>query len=405
MLLLPNGCSCSNPSVFPKNWNATGASIKIDWRIQYYFYDPKLADKYPKGSLRIIKGMNSFRTLAERREAVKVLLEELMEALQLEGYNPITKKKVEPIVTDYEIDPSTKFIEALNQVLPKLDVVESTRSNLKGVIKDVKSAAENMRLDRLPISEIRRKHIKSILEHISKTKKDFSAHRFNKHRSYLMMLFKELEELEATDIDPVSKISKKKTETRLRELLTDKERLLIDKHLKKKTYTFWRFLQIFFHSGARETELLRLQAKDINLEKQRFKILIKKGKNNKWTERTIKDVALPLWEELLQGANPEDYIFSAGLKPGVNSIRADQIPRRWRTHVKESVKKGGLGITADFYSLKHLNLDETAATLDINAAAAMAGHTTPIITLKHYTQGEGDRQHERLRKVANSFAG
>lgn len=34
----------------------------------------------------------------------------------------------------------------------------------------------------------------------------------------------------------------------------------------------------------------------------------------------------------------------------------------------------------------------------------MAGHNTPIITLKHYTQGEGERQHERLRKVANSFA-
>ncbi len=404
MLLLPNGCSCSQPSVFPKNWNATGASVKMDWRIQYYFYDPQLAEKYPKGSLRIIKGMNSFRTLTERREAVKVLLDELMEALQHEGYNPITKKKVEPVVTDYEIDPSTKFIDALNQVLPKLDVVDSTRSNLKGVIKDVKGAAEHMRLDRLPISEIRRKHIKAILEHISKTKKDFSAHRYNKHRSYLMMLFKELDELEATDIDPVSKISKKKTETKLRELLTDDQRILIDKHLKKKTYTFWRFLHIFFHSGARETELLKLQAKHVDLARQRFMPLVKKGKNIKWTSRTIKDVVLPLWEELLIGAKPDDYLFSIGLKPGPKSIRVDQIPRRWRTHVKADVKKGGLGITADFYSLKHLNLDETAATLDIHAAAAMAGHTTPIITLKHYTQGEGDRQHERLRKVANSFA-
>lgn len=109
-----------------------------------------------------------------------------------------------------------------------------------------------------------------------------------------MMLFKELEELEATDIDPVSKISKKKTETKLRELLTDDERILIDKHLnKKKTYTFWRFLQIFFHSGARETELLKIQAKDVNLDKQRFKILIKKGKNNKWTERLLRMLPCP----------------------------------------------------------------------------------------------------------------
>lgn len=76
--------------------------------------------------------MNTFKTLAERREAVKVLLDELLEALQFEGHNPITKTKVEEIVTTYEIEPSTRFIEALKQVLPKLDVVASTKSNLKG---------------------------------------------------------------------------------------------------------------------------------------------------------------------------------------------------------------------------------------------------------------------------------
>ena len=107
---------------------------------------------------------------------------------------------------------------------------------------------------------------------------------------------------------------------------------------------------------------------------------------------------MPLWIELLKGAKPEDYLFSVGLKPGSKKIIREQITRRWNVHVKKK-----LNITPDFYSLKHLNIDETAAALDIKDAAAMAGHTTPVITIAHYALNEKDRQHERLRKVNNSF--
>ena len=58
----------------------------------------------------------------------------------------------------------------------------------------------------------------------------------------------------------------------------------------------------------------------------------------------------------------------------------------------------------DFYALKHLNLDETAAILDAEAAAKMAGHTSTVITLKHYLFNEEERKMKKLRKVDNSFA-
>lgn len=41
-ILLPNGCSMSEPSVNPTNWLSGGAAlIKKPWRIQYYFYSPE----------------------------------------------------------------------------------------------------------------------------------------------------------------------------------------------------------------------------------------------------------------------------------------------------------------------------------------------------------------------------
>jgi hypothetical protein len=66
--------------------------------------------------------------------------------------------------------------------------------------------------------------------------------------------------------------------------------------------------------------------------------------------------------------------------------------------------KEGLGIDIDFYSLKHLNLDETARLLDAAAASKMAGHTSTMITLKHYLVNEEERKMEKLRKVNNDFA-
>jgi hypothetical protein len=71
-MLLPNGCSCSDPTVYPANWENTGASIKQDWYIQYYFYDPVFKEKYKNGKLFIVKGgINRLKTLSERREALK----------------------------------------------------------------------------------------------------------------------------------------------------------------------------------------------------------------------------------------------------------------------------------------------------------------------------------------------
>ena len=57
-----------------------------------------------------------------------------------------------------------------------------------------------------------------------------------------------------------------------------------------------------------------------------------------------------------------------------------------------------------YFSGKHLNLDETATILDAEAAAKMAGHTSTVITLKHYLINEEERKMEKLRKVNNDFA-
>lgn len=93
------------------------------------------------------------------------------------------------------------------------------------------------------------------------------------------------------------------------------------------------------------------------------------------------------------------HVFSSNFKPGKTCTTTKRMGNKWKQYVKE-----GLGIDIDFYALKHLNLDETAAILDAEAAAKMDGHTSTVITLKHYLVNEEERKMEKLRRVNNDFA-
>ena len=82
----------------------------------------------------------------------------------------------------------------------------------------------------------------------------------------------------------------------------------------------------------------------------------------------------------------------------------ERITKKWLALIKATKEKGGLGINTDFYSLKHLNFDETASILSIEAASQMAGQSSTIITIKHYAINEESRKMEKLKKIDNSFA-
>ena len=163
-------------------------------------------------------------------------------------------------------------------------------------------------------------------------------------------------------------------------------------------YPFGRFMQIFFHSGARESELMEIKTFNVDLQNQQFLVVVNKGRSSAEYKKPIKNIVLPLWAEIINKAKEGQYLFSKGLKPGDIPINANQ-GRRWRTHIK-----GKLHITADFYSLKHSNLDEISAELSIQDAAKMASHTSIRTTEAHYATNEAQSQMDRLKNMNNSFS-
>jgi hypothetical protein len=102
----------------------------------------------------------------------------------------------------------------------------------------------------------------------------------------------------------------------------------------------------------------------------------------------------------MKDCNPGDFVFSVGLRPGPTKIRSEQITRRWETHVKLK-----LGVTVDFYAHKHANTTEIIDEQDNNEndAAALNSHTSTAMVINIYDVKQQYRQHERLKKINNSY--
>lgn len=394
-------CSFSEPFISPKNWNTKRKDIlNKNWFVQCYFFDPLYKDKYPRG-FPYRKKINKLHDLDDRIAAAKFLLDAIPQ-LFISGYNPISKEYMYADISEssnLEITEHSPFLDALNWAFSNITVSNTTKNDIKYILKAFSISLLALRLDKIAIGTVRKRQIRFVIDDIQKRDGLFSAHKFNKYRDHLSILFKELCEYDAVETNIVLGISKKKTIKNIREVLNEDERIAVNAHLKENHFRFWLFTILFFHSGARITELLDLKVKDVNLEKGTFRILVKKGKEHTYIDKVMKEISLDHWSKAIIGGKKDDYIFSVGLIPGEQRIRIEQIQRRWRTHVKQK-----LGITADFYALKHLNLDDISRLYSINDAASAAGHTSTRMVTTHYAVGEKERQDEKLRKMPNTFA-
>jgi len=401
MLQLPHGCWCSDLSVSPKNWRNGGASLLTKtWRIQYYFKDPEHMDKYKYGKLVFVKGMNVYRTLPERRQATEKLLENELRLLKEDGYNPITKTFIPPGISDQsEIDPTTPFIKALTKSLARLTITQRTKIDMKSMITKLEKAARQLGIYNTSINSVTRRHLKTILDQCAINSIKFTNTRYNTYRGYLMMLFKELVELEAVPTNPLRDISKKPVTKKLKKVLIDNQRKKIDEHLAAVFPAFRNFVHLFFHSGGRMPELRQLKPSMVNLQKQTYRCIVKKRKQYTEVERTIKTIALPYWKYFLDNCPDDHFIFGPLLRPGMKPMGESMTSRYWQYYVKQD-----LGIDVGFYNLKHLNVTEVVDALDEQAAAELSAHTTTSMVAKVYDIRNKQRQHERLLGLKNKFA-
>jgi integrase len=432
---LPHDARVGKITVHPSNWDQAdipgkpGPTTKEDWYIFYRWHHP--AYPKPKGNLIILKGMNEEKKLSERRKVVRGLIENEIGQLKA-GWNPITRKLIPVKTNDLEIPPSYPFVAAFDKAYNLL-AKTSSKAEVRKALPHFKKAMRQMKYENLPIGEVRQHHLEVLLIQIGRNKKEeydnlrtlavkyskntrpsrqlkakkkipteWGASGFNHYRSYLQMLFKILKKVGATEVKPVDDIEKRMAVKKRRKGITADEMNKINTIIRDKHYTFWRFITIFYRSGAREAELMRLKKEDVELQGQRFHVLIKKGKGqHEEVPKTITKEVLHLWEEVMREARRGEYLFSKDLRPGAAAISPRQITIRWRWHVKEK-----LGIEADFYELKHKNTTQVISIalrkIDeaTKVAAVVNNHKSTDMSRKVYDLEADQRLHRELKNVS-----
>jgi hypothetical protein len=444
MILLNNGCTRSEISVTPSDWDydfikelekASGKPeaekavqrivqrlITAKWKIYYRYYDPVFKDDPVKwGQMIQIRGMNDIKDLVKRQAATKILLEGEIERIDQKLRNPITGKYHVVAQSVEEILPSTPFIDALTKAASMIKCVPRMMEDINCVIKKIETAAGKL-FDKgwhkpylsLKISQVSRKHIVYLFEQCKKDNDKFSVHRQNRYRSYLMMLYKQLVKLEAVEHNPINDIPVEKGSIKkVKQLFTETEMLLLDTNLRAWEYHFWRYMRIFHRSGSRTSEMTLLKPEQVSLESQEYIVLVKKGRNYVEQVRPIPDDILPLWIEAMGEAKPSQFLFSEYFKPGSKQIDKTWVERRWAKYVMgypeewkdEKIRRENcLYIKKTFYLLKSQNTDAIANKLDIKHAAAADGHTNTRTTKNHYAIGEGRRELEKLKRTEIPFS-
>ena len=386
-------CHYSDIWVHPENWKSltTQKSLKLNWYVECKFYDPLFKEKYPKG-FPYRKKLNSYRTLEERKAAIQTLLTAIPKLLEDKGYNPITKKYMIPEAkpAPETLHPKLNFIEALRITYPKLTVSEGVKKEMKRIINKVEQSAAELRIE-FAIFEIHSGHVRDLLDYLNLTPNEY-----NKYLTHLSIVLSDLVEKRMVFHNPIKDIKKKKTVKKIRETMEISELKKVFKILKTEHYTFYRYGMIFFHSGARTSELFRVQKKHVNLVKQEYKVTILKGNTYKEVIKVILPKVIPFWSEILnECTSDDDFLFTRGLKPSLVPTQPYQITKRWKRLVKDK-----LNVTADFYALKHLFLDELDKASDpkLNLPKGMADHTTDV-TETVYLVGREKRKNEILKTV------
>lgn len=430
MLSLPNGCWCSGTkgnaeknipdqlAVTPANWQNKNALLKKTWCIHYRFHDPACKEQYPNGKQVQVKTGNNLKTREERQKAVRHIMENELYQLQFRGYNPITQEfKMEERLL-YEVHPDTPLVDALAVAVKKLNGVKGTIEDAESCLRYIKIALVHLRYSLRPVSSIRGPHLQALLDYMQdknigpepkgkkkgaetvKAKKHpFTDAKYNRYRSNLVMIFKKLKKLGAVDSNYAEDIERKKKVKKIRVTLLDKERVKVDKYLSGLHPAFHRFMLIFFHAGVRETEIMAVRGTEVDLERQVFKVMIKKGREYREAEKIIVDNAVPLWREAMHNCGPDDYVFAEGFVPAPVPIHANVVSRWWLRHVKKP-----LGIKADFYALKHLHSTELTEQMGEAAAAAINSHESTAMVEEVYDVRQRKRKDDRLKRNNVKFA-
>lgn len=348
------------------------------WYVYFRFGGKVFRYKY---GINYIKNYN--KRLAEANSLRNALHQKLKD-----GWNPMVPEL-------QSFDSNMKILEALEFAMLKKRESISNKTNIAytSALNFFTTETKKLKLEFIPINDVRRVHIKTIFEKI-KLDRGWSNKSYNKNLGFIKAIFSELIQWDKIENNPAHKIkSLKVEETNANIVATDEQVEIIKNHLLKVFPQFFYYIVTIFHTGIRPEEILSLKLHMINLDRNEIRIPAEITKTGIDRIVPINPFMKVYLSKMINDSILENfYLFGSirkfsnrGLKngedftPGSRKLNRDCASKLWRKLIKT-----GLGINVNMYSLKHLGANKKIlAGIELDTLRELYGHTSKLMTMRY----------------------
>ncbi|MEO8255663.1 MAG: tyrosine-type recombinase/integrase [Flavobacterium sp.] len=280
---------------FPTIYDANG-DLSKRWYVYYSFRNPqtnKLERQTP-----IYSGVNQFKLLKERKEAIKILAK-AVETILKNGFSPYDDSISVDQLKNYNIPDAVTFALELNKSTLKENSYKDFRVRLKSFEKWLLSNGFENRY----ITTVNKKTVTAYLNTVLT---NTSPRNRNNTRANLSMFFATLEENEIVTDNFIKKINVlKSTPERNKTFSTEQEKDILEYLLEHDTLLLL-FIQFVSFNHLRPIEVVRLKIKDINIKDR---LIYVRAKNQPVKTKIIPEILLNEIPEL-DKLEKESFLFT-----------------------------------------------------------------------------------------------
>jgi integrase len=326
----------STPNIYDAN-----GDLSKRWYVYYSFRNPE-TDKLERQT-HIYAGVNKFKTLRERKNAIKILAQAVENILE-SGYNPYEDEEI--VSTGEEKKYTIEDAITFSLELKKNTLKENSFRDYRVRIKSFEKWLYANGFENRTINSVDKKTIVTFLNSVLSTT---SAKNRNNTRAILSMFFQSLEDNDIIPDNFVKKINVLKSNPERNKTYSSTQEVDIFNYLKSNDELMLLFIQFISYNHLRPVEVVRLQIKDVNVKDRRLYV---RAKNKAVKVKIIPEILLSTLPNL-DKFNPESYLFTPngiGQDWTTNETdKRDYFSKRFKK-VKDSL---GLGKDYGLYSFRH----------------------------------------------------
>jgi hypothetical protein len=360
-------------------------TLESKWFIYWRHLNPKTG-QYERQ--RKFDEINRETTIEARFKLAKQVKEAIRELL-VDGFNP------------YRTEQDPDSMPLLDAIAKALDIKSksvrlATAKEYDRVVRLFNKAATDLGFNSLSISQLGKKHLRTILDHM--TDSGMTDHSFNRVKLVLSALFEILIDYDIIETNPAQAIKQKRHTTTHYETLTIDERNRMRAHLERTHPDFLHALLCIFYLGIRRTELTKIKVGDVS--EGFVRISESASKNKKLRTLPLVGEIRQIITDRIKDKSPGEFLFGFGCKVSPTPCRPDYLTKAWLRWVQNQ-----LGIKAPLYGLKATGAQQRIKNgMSLEDVSKLFDHSSTAITDKHYTRESiAERASENLERFTTDF--